>query len=95
MVDVCKIKREGRSIPCKTKKEAFALPQVRLASVFWASAAAALLPALQPYINDPELEISCTAVVGVVGGVYAGSLGPSHIPSLCTHFARPGIEWRR
>ena len=48
---------------------------VRLATVFWASASAALVPALAPYIDNPDKEITVTALLGVIGGVYAGSLG--------------------
>ena len=37
----------------------------------------------------------CPCLPIPVSASYKGSARPSLIPSLCTHFTRAGIEWRR
>ena len=59
--------------------------------------------------NTPTLRIMCGKREGGVGGNFEAAFGsgkgaanftfvparPSLVPSLCTHFTRAGIEWRR
>ena len=81
------------------------LHRASMAAALLACASAEWPPA--GYAPDPDWKPSAPASLGVTGvsavacltqrcpEVYVAQARPSLIPSLCTHFARAGIEWRR